>query len=106
MQEWLSPHPEDLYLRTVNPPRPPPNNQEHVALQAHYAALLNLLYQGYSVGMPQGASLLNAARSSMLAADGIEGALDAVANQGLIAVFDPVPDDPRFAPVVRQPLDP
>jgi len=55
--------------------------------------------------MPRGAPLLNAARASMLGANGIEGALEAVANQGFLAVFDPVPD-PRFAPVAPPPPDP
>jgi hypothetical protein len=57
------------------------------------------------MGMPRGAPLLNAARASMLGAEGIEGALETVANQSFLAVFDPVPD-PRFASVTPPPPDP
>lgn len=106
IKDWLTRHTPTQYLRSANLQAPSPGNAAHATLQQRYRALLDRLYQAYVMGMPQGATLLNAARSSMLAADGIEGALDAVANQGLIAVFDPVPDDPRFAPVVRPPLDP
>jgi hypothetical protein len=104
-QGLADPHQPAEYLRSTNPQPPPPGNAAHATLQQRYRALLDGLYQGYTKGMPQGAPLLNAARTAMLGAGGIEGAMDDVANQGFLAVFDPIPD-PRFEPVQAPPPDP
>src|SRR5262249_55238454 len=105
IKDWLIRHPPAEYLRGSDLQPPPVGNGPHAAVQQRYRALLDGLFQAYSLGMPRGAPLLNAARASMLGANGIEGALEAVANQGFLAVFDPVPD-PRFAPVAPPPPDP
>jgi hypothetical protein len=105
VKDWLTRHTPAEYLRAVNLQPPPAGNGPHSTLQQRYRALLDALFQAYAMGMLRGAPLLNAARASMLGADGIEGALDMVANQGFLAVFDPVPD-PRFAPVMPPPPDP
>ncbi len=104
VKDWLTRHTPAEYLRAVNLQPPPAGNGPHTTLQQRYRALLDGLFQAYVMGMPRGAPLLNAARASMLGADGIEGALETVANQGFLAVFDPVPD-PRFAPVMPPPPD-
>ena len=105
VKDWLTRHAPAEYLRAVNLQPPPAGSGPHATLQQRYRALLDALFQAYAMGMPRGAPLLNAARASMLGADGIEGALDTVANQGFLAVFDPVPD-PRFAPVAPPAPDP
>jgi hypothetical protein len=105
IKDWLIRHPPAEYLRGSDLQPPPVGNGPHAALQQRYRALLDGLFQAYALGMPRGAPLLNAARASMLGTNGIEGALEAVANQGFLAVFDPVPD-PRFAPVAPPPPDP
>ncbi|MBV8506926.1 MAG: hypothetical protein JOZ11_14100 [Alphaproteobacteria bacterium] len=102
IKDWLTRHTPAEYLRGVNLQPPPAGNEPHATLQQRYRALLDGLFQAYAMGMPRGAPLLNAARASMLGADGIEGALDTVADHGFLAVFDPVPD-PRFAPVMPPP---
>jgi hypothetical protein len=102
IEEWLSPHAEDDYLRTANLAVAPPNDKEFMALQAQYATLLNLLYKGYNIGMPQGASDLNAARNAMIGQDGIAAAAEAVAQKGFLVTFV-TPNDPRFAPVAPPP---
>jgi hypothetical protein len=104
VKDWLTLHPPGDYLRGANLQPPPAGNEPHATLQRRYRALLDRLFQSYADGMPRGALPLNAARASMLGADGIEGALDAVANQGFLAVFDSVPD-PRFASVAPPFLD-
>jgi hypothetical protein len=102
IQEWLSPYDEKQYLRAVNMMPPPANNKEHVALQERYAALLDLLYKGYLVGMPGGAPDLNSARNAMIRSDGIVGAAEAVAQRGFLVVFN-TPADPRFSSVPPPP---
>lgn len=104
IKDWLTRHPPADYLRAANLQPPPPGDGPHATLQQRYRELLDGLFEAYSLGMPRGAPRLNSARASMLGSDGIEGALDAVANQGFLAVFDPVPD-PRFAPVAPPPSD-
>ena len=98
VQEWLGRHtPETTYL--ISPASPPPaNNQAHKTLQDRYRNLLESLYSAYKTGLPAGGMALNAARTAMLAPDGIVGALDAVAAQGFLPIFDPIVD-PRFAPI-------
>jgi hypothetical protein len=105
IKDWLTRHSPAEYLRGANLQPPPAGNAVHATLQQRYRALLDRLFQAYAIGMPRGAPLLNAARESMLGANGIEGALDAVANQGFLAVFDPVPD-PRFTAIAPPPADP
>jgi hypothetical protein len=102
IQEWLSPYDDSRYLRRVNMAPPPSNDKSHVALQKLYAGLLNLLYEGYLMGMPDGAQKLNSARNKMIGQDGIESAAEAVAKKGFIVVFD-TPDDPRFSSVKPPP---
>jgi Ferritin-like len=96
--DWLGRHAEADYLRAPNLPPPPPTHPAHVTLQQRYLTLLDNLYNAYAMGLPAGALLLNATRSSMLGPDGIEGALEAVASAGFLPVFD-TPTDARFAPV-------
>ena len=102
IQEWLSPHAEDQYLRAVKLTAPPTNSKEYMALQAQYAALLDLLHKGYSAGMPEGASDLNTARNAMIGKDGIAAAAEAVAQNGFLVIFV-TPSDPRFTPVAPPP---
>jgi hypothetical protein len=68
-------------------------------LQQRYRGLLETLHEGYRRGIPAGAPAINTARTAMLGAGGMEGALEAVAAQGFLAVFEQIGDDPRFAPV-------
>ena len=105
IKDWLTRHPPADYLRGSDLRPPPVGNGQHDTLQQRYRALLDGLFQAYALGMPRGAPLLNGARASMLGTDGIEGALDAVAIQGFLAVFDPVLD-PRFTPVAPPSPDP
>jgi hypothetical protein len=94
VQEWLSRHQPASYLRATNPAAP--GLAAHIQLQQRYSALLQTLHQGYSAGLPVGAAAVNSARSAMLGAAGLEGALEAVAATGALARFDPIAD-PRFA---------
>jgi hypothetical protein len=99
VKEWLGRHtPSSTYLVAGGPASPPAGNAEHQALQQRLIGVLTALYDGYKARIPAGASQINAARSSMLGQTGIEGALDAVAGQGLLVTFDSVAD-PRFAPI-------
>jgi hypothetical protein len=96
---WLNRHtPPATYLVAANLAAPPATNLEHRTLQRRFASLLGMLYVGYKDGFPAGASHINAARSSMLGSEGLEGALDALAARGFLVVFDPL-SDPRFAPI-------
>jgi hypothetical protein len=98
IKEWLGRHPETAYLIGPNLMAPPASNAAHQALQSRYLLLLQRLFDGYKAGMPQGAPAVNTARQSMLGPTGIEGALDAIAAEGFLVVFDPI-SDPRFAPL-------
>jgi len=102
IQEWLSPYEHEEYLRVTDDISPPANDKENVALQAQYLALLNLLHEGYSIGMPQGAAALNTARNAMIGKNGIADAAEAVAQKGFLVIFD-TPSDPRFTPVKPPP---
>jgi hypothetical protein len=97
VSEWLGRHQESTYLRPALAP-PSPGKPEHQLLQQRYQTLLGNLFAAYTMRIPAGASAINLARSSMLGADGIEGALDAVASQNLLVVFDPIADA-RFAAI-------
>jgi hypothetical protein len=100
IQEWLGRHAQesDYLISSASPP--PANNQAHKTLQDRYRNLLDRLFSAYNAGLPAGGVALNAARTAMLAPDGVVGALDAVAAQGFLPVFDPIAD-PRFAPVAH-----
>jgi hypothetical protein len=98
IREWLGRHQPTDYLRAVNLQPPPAGNPAHQTLQQRYLALLEKLHEGYRLGIPAGAPDINAARTEMLAPDGIRGAMDAVAAQNFLAVFDPIAD-PRFAAI-------
>jgi hypothetical protein len=98
IQEWLSPYKHEEYLRVTDINLPPARDKENVALQSQYVSVLNLLYKGYSIGMPQGASDLNTARNAMIGKNGIADAAEAVAQKGFLVTFA-TPSDPRFAPV-------
>jgi hypothetical protein len=98
IQEWLSPHEPADYLRKLGLMAPPAGNLLNAQLQQKYKALLERLFEGYSLGIPAGAPDINAARNAMLGAAGLDGAAEAVASAGFLVVFDPI-GDPRFAPV-------
>jgi hypothetical protein len=98
IQEWLRIHAEADYLRSLSPPRPPAGNAANAALQAAYASLLNNLFTGYKKGRFLGSNEINAARTAMVAADGIVAKAEAVASQNLLVVFN-TPADARFAPI-------
>jgi hypothetical protein len=98
IKEWLGRHREAHYLRDVNLQPPPQDNATHQELQRRYVGLLDRLYSGYQQGIPNGAPDINTARSSMLGAAGLQGALDAVAAGPFLVVFDPIAD-PRFAAI-------
>jgi hypothetical protein len=101
IQEWLKPYLDDerKYLRAGPLTPPPPNNEAHKTLQARYLAVLDLLYNGYDLGMPHGAASLNKARNAMIdETDSIVSAAEAVAQTGYLVVFD-VPKDPRFTAI-------
>jgi hypothetical protein len=97
VSEWLGRHQESDYLRPALAP-PPAGNEAHAELQRRYQALLKNLFDAYTMRIPAGASAINLARGSMLGADGIEGALDAIASQNFLIVFDPIADA-RFAAI-------
>jgi Ferritin-like len=100
VQEWLGRHQPQSYLIANPPQRPPPGDNAHATLQQRYQQLLGRLHAAYKAGMPAGAAALAEARDFMVASSGIVGALDAVAANGFLCVFDPVAD-PRFAPIHR-----
>jgi len=99
VQEWLGRHDPARYLVAGGPVEPRPGDAAHDELQKAYREVLEALYTGLEMRMPRGASRINAARSSMLGANGIEGKLQAVAAKGLIIKFDDIAD-PRFTPIL------
>jgi hypothetical protein len=100
IQEWLSRHNPNDYLRAPNLAAPPPGNALHAALQQKYRDLLERLFAGYTLGIPAGATDINAARNAMLGGQGIEGAAEDVAGANFLVVFDPI-NDARFEPVAK-----
>jgi hypothetical protein len=98
IRHWLGRHPEASYLRNVGMAPAPAGNGAQQELQRRYEALLDTLHRSYERGLPAAAGTLNAARQAMLGPAGIEGALDAVADQGFLPVCGPVAD-PRFAAI-------
>jgi len=97
VKEWLGRHEEPTYLIAGLKP-PPASSPEHQTLQSRYKTLLGTLFDAYTRRIPAGAGDINKARGSMLSADGIEGALDAIAARQFSIVFDPI-SDPRFAAI-------
>jgi hypothetical protein len=100
IQEWLAAHSESDYLRNPGATSPPAGNAAHTALQQQYAAMLQQLFDGYTLGVPSGAATINAARDAMLGSGGLVGAAEAVASAGFLVTFDPI-NDPRFAPLAH-----
>lgn len=100
IQEWLSRHSPNDYLRAPNLAAPPSGNALHAALQQRYRDLLERLLAGYALGIPAGAADINAARNAMLGNGGIEGAAEAVASAGFLVVFDRI-NDARFEPLAN-----
>jgi len=100
IKEWLGRHAESDYLRAPNLGKPPQNNAAHQELQRRYVGLLERLYSGYLhlQDIRQGGADIAAARGSMLGTGGLEGALDAVAAELFLVIFDPI-GDPRFAAI-------
>jgi len=95
IQEWLKRHADSDYLSSTRGP-PPSDDADHRKLQSLYAALLNELHRGYSVGGTEGTRDINAARADMLGP--IDAAAQAIAQRGFIVSFDRL-TDPRFSPV-------
>ncbi|MBI1761953.1 MAG: hypothetical protein HYR56_11005 [Acidobacteria bacterium] len=98
IREWLGRHTPNDYLRAPNLAPPPAANLPHQTLQQRYRTLLQLLFDGYRLGLPAGAPQINAARTAMLGPTGLQGAAEAVAQAGFLVVFDALAD-PRFAPL-------
>jgi hypothetical protein len=99
IQEWLGAHDSSEYLRAPNLAVPPAADARHRTLQQRYRALLRQLFDGYQLGIPAGATQINAAREAMLGVAGLQGAAEAVAAAGFLVAFDTITDDPRFAPI-------
>lgn len=98
IQEWLDKHSPADYLTNPNAGVAPANNVLHQKLQQEYVALLQRLFNGYTLGIPAGAADINAARNAMLGTTGLDGAAEAVAAAGFLVAFDRI-SDARFAPV-------
>src|ERR1700719_987193 len=98
VSDWLGRPPDARCLGSAALLPPPVGNDAHAELQRRYQTLLKNLFDAYTMRIPAGASAINLARGSMLGADGIEGALDAIANQNFLIVFDRIADA-RFAAI-------
>ncbi|MBS0374599.1 MAG: hypothetical protein JSR73_08440 [Proteobacteria bacterium] len=97
VKQWLSRHSPDSYLAVSSLAQAPRNLPAQLTLQQRYGQLLTDLYDGYRLGLPQGAASINAARSLMPdEATGFAAAAWAVAAAGFLVRFDPIVD-PRFA---------
>jgi hypothetical protein len=96
IQEWLANHQEAAYLRTVVPAQPPSGHPAHEQLQAAYSAMLTSLRDGYRAGRFSGAADINAARSRMIGAEGLDALAEAVASDGFLVVFE-APAGSEFA---------
>jgi hypothetical protein len=96
MQEWLARHEPAEYLRPLQDA--PGSDTGLRALQQRYEQVLDLLFQGYRIGVSAGTSRVNDARAVMLGPQGIDSACEDLARRGFQPVFS-VPADPRFAPV-------
>jgi hypothetical protein len=100
IQEWLDRHDPVQYLRPLRPA--PAADQGLRTLQQRYEQVLDNLFQGYRLGVPSGTSRINTARQTMLGSQGVDGACEALAQQGFQPAFA-VPADPRFAAVPPPP---
>ena len=99
IQEWLNRHPDpSTYLTNPKAQIAPAGNELHKKLQSEYLALLKGLFRGYTLGIPAGASDINAARNAMLGARGLDGAAEELAAAGFLVAFDSIADR-RFAPL-------
>jgi hypothetical protein len=98
VQEWLDKHNPADYLMNPNAGVAPGNNALHQKLQQRYRALLERLFNGYTLGIPAGAADINTARNEMLGPAGLDGAAEAVAAAGFLVAFDRIADG-RFSPV-------
>jgi hypothetical protein len=98
IQEWLDKHSPADYLTNPNAVIAPANNTLHRKLQQEYLALVERLFNGYTLGIPAGASDINAARNAMLGTAGLDGAAEALAAAGFLVAFDRI-TDVRFGPV-------
>lgn len=103
IQHWLSRHDETEYLAPLPPAPSKLARAANLVLQAKYLALLGALFDGYQLGLPEGAPEVNAARAAMRGGtESLDAAAQAVADAGMLVQFDPL-TDPRFAPVVGPP---
>ena len=98
IKEWLSSHQESGLLAIPDASASRRRDAGGRRLQAAYVALLNDLFVGYKKGRFLGATEINAARASMVGADGIVAKAEAVASQDFLVVFA-TPADARFAPI-------
>lgn len=98
VQEWLDRHTPAMYLTNPAAGIAPAGNALHKTLQQEYVALLERLFNGYTLGIPAGAPNINAARNAMLGNTGLDGAAAALAAAGFLVAFDFIADA-RFAPV-------
>jgi len=98
VQEWLNKHSPAEYLTNPSTVGAPANNALHQKLQQEYIAVLERLFNGYTLGIPAGAADINTARNVMLGPSGLDGAAEALAAAGFLVAFDRIADA-RFAPV-------
>ena len=99
IQEWLNRHDPLDYLTKPDAVVALASNTLHQKLQQEYRSLLERLSNGYTLGIPAGASAINTARNAMLGPTGLDGAAEALAAAGFLVAFDRITDDARFAPV-------
>ena len=103
IQHWLSRHDPADYLAPLPTVPSRQARDAYAVLQGKYLALLETLFEGYQVGLPEGAPKINAARAAMRGdAGSLDAAAQAVAEAGMLVQFDALAD-PRFAPVAGPP---
>lgn len=102
VKEWLKPHKPADYLRAQDMQPAASALPAHVRLQLKYRELLQQLYRGYALGFPAGGDDIKKARGSMISKSGIADLAETISQQGLLVVFDPIVDDPRFGAVDPQ----
>ena len=77
---------------------PPKGNEDHQALQEFYRDLLKELYNGYSIGFPEGGEQINKARNLMVLPDDMQRIIGKICARGYLIAFDAL-KDPRFSPI-------
>ena len=103
IQHWLARHDPADYLAPLAAVPSRQARDANKVLQDNYVALLETLFEGYQVGLPEGAPKINAARAAMRgSADSLDVVAQAVADAGMLVRFDPL-TDPHFAPLGRLP---